>query len=127
MMQAKMRDAASMADSTPFARRYLIIATLVCAFLVLVLYLLVHSQPVTALDGEGTEAVVVPLPASGAEVGEYRRLAHETCATARNDWLSLAQLRGTRAWPDDIARGYARYAREPAVYEACLQGLKGKR
>jgi hypothetical protein len=127
MMQAKMREAASMPDRTPFARRYLIIATLVCAFLVLVVSLLVHSQPVTTFDVEGTGAVVAPLPAPDAEVGEYRRIAYETCAAARNNWLSLAQLLGTRAWPEDIARGYARYAREPAVYEACLQGLKGKR
>lgn len=116
-----------MPDRTPFARRYLIIATLVCAFLVLVVSLLVHSQPVTTFDVEGTGAVVAPLPAPDAEVGEYRRIAYETCAAARNNWLSLAQLLGTRAWPEDIARGYARYAREPAVYEACLQGLKGKR
>jgi hypothetical protein len=74
-------------------------------------------------DSSPVVAVVAPLPAPGSDVNEYRRIAYEACAAARNDWLSLAQLLGTRATPEAIARGYARYAREPAVYEACLRGL----
>jgi hypothetical protein len=31
---------------------------------------------------------------------------------------------GTQATPEAIARGYARYALEPAVYDACLRGFR---
>jgi hypothetical protein len=121
-----MREAASMPDRTPFARRYLIIATS-CA------RSSCSSSPFSFTASPSQRSTSRARgrrrPSVGARrwVGEYRRIAYETCAAARNNWLSLAQLLGTRAWPEDIARGYARYAREPAVYEACLQGLKGKR
>jgi hypothetical protein len=67
-----------------------------------------------------------PVPAPGAYVAEHRKVAYETCRTAQNDWLSLAQPLGTPATSEAIARGYARYAGEPAVYEACLQGFRDK-
>jgi hypothetical protein len=44
---------------------------------------------------------------------------------------TLAGKIGAPPWitdtPEAIARGYARYAGEPAVYEACLQGFRNKR
>jgi hypothetical protein len=107
------------------------IAATVCVLVVLGLGYMYWSRNVlrTTFDeppasGE-VKAVVAPLPAPGSEVSEYRRIAYESCAAARNDWLSLAQMFGTRATPEAIARGYARYAHEPAVYDACLRGFRG--
>jgi hypothetical protein len=127
MMEVEMREGASMANRTP-SWRYLIVATLIACALVALVYFL-HSDVFVLRGNVGgdMEAVVAPLPAPGAGVDEYRRIAYETGAAARNDWLSLAQMLGTRAWPEDIARGYARYAGEPAVYDACLRGFRSRR
>jgi hypothetical protein len=61
--------------------------------------------------------------AKGAErVEQWREVAYDTCAD--QSVKPLARELKTEATPEAVARGYARYAREPAVYEACLRGLR---
>jgi len=74
-------------------------------------------------------------PGDGTEPEERRKVGYETCASQSVESLArlLDDLTGGRAGPktkvtaEAVARGYAEYFREPALYEGCLQGFRDRR